>query len=823
MRDSETGPDDAPRPPESDYGADQIKILEGLEAVRKRPGMYIPNTSAEGLHHLVFEVVDNAIDEAMAGYCRNITVTLYPDGSCGVLDDGRGIPVGMHESGKPTLEVVMTVLHAGAKFDQKSYKVSGGLHGVGVSVVNALSEWLTVEVYREGHAHHMAFARGDVSRPFEVGEPTPRRGSLVRFKPDPQVFDESDFHFETLAQRMRELAFLTRGVRIRLVDERPGREHELDFQYEGGIVAFVRHLNENKAVVNPDPIYVEGREAPFEVDVAIQYNDTYTETLYSFVNSINTLEGGTHLAAFRAALTRTLNRYAVARGLVKEGEVPSGDDWREGLTAIVSVRMPDPQFGGQSKRSLGSREIQRPVEQTVSEGLGTFLEEHPAVAKKLVEKAVIAMQAREAARKSRELVRRKTALSSGGLPGKLAECSSRDREKTEVFLVEGDSAGGSAKQGRNRETQAILPLRGKILNVEKARIDKMLHHQEIQTIIQALGTGIGHESFDPDALRYGKVVIMTDADVDGSHIRTLLLTFFFRHMPELIRRGRIYVAQPPLYRVRRGKRDEYVHSDAEMTATLLSLGMDVARVFHLDDEGIAQGEPVAGEKLKDLLAILRELDDIVARLRRRTLDLKAYLGAPDAEGRLPLYRVRERGGDWAYLYSEEEFDAVQGRLQAQLGREAVWWHLDEDSPPSQEPDAVLVEFRWRNNLQALLARLSVLGFRTEDLRHHDEEPRFLVTDGKEEIRVHDLRGVAAAVLRIGGKGIDKQRFKGLGEMNPEQLRDTTMDPAKRTMLRVRLEDAVAADRIFTVLMGEQVEPRRLFIETHALDVAELDV
>jgi DNA gyrase subunit B len=621
---------------------------------------------------------------------------------------------------------------------------------------------------------------------------------------------------------LRELAFLNRGLRIRLIDERAGREHELDFQYDGGISAFVKHLNENKQVISADPVHVHVKDPPFEIDVALQYNDTYGETIYSFVNAINTIEGGTHLAAFRSALTRTLNKYAVEHGLVKEGEQPSGEDWREGLVAVVSVRMPEPQFGGQSKRNLGSREIGRPVEQAVAEGLGNYLEEHPSEAREMVEKGKLAMEAREAARKSRELVRRKTALSSGGLPGKLAECSSRDREATELFLVEGDSAGGSAKQGRNRETQAILPLRGKILNVEKARIDKMLQHQEIQTIIQALGTGIG-EDFDVESLRYGKIVIMTDADVDGSHIRTLLLTFFFRHMSELIRRGRIFVAQPPLYRVERGKRAEYIHSDAQYSATLVALGTETARVSPLDADGQPVGEAIGAERLRELLQVLSEVGDVVSRLNRRGLTLESYLAARGPDGRLPLYRVREGRGAWRFIYGEEEFDGFAQAVAAPLGREVVWWHQGEDSPPSQPPDATLVEFRWRQILQSALDRLAGMGIHAHHLRARDEEPRFLVSDGKDERRVADLESVAAAVLALGKKGIQVTRYKGLGEMNPDQLADTTMVPEKRTLLRVRLDDAVAADRIFTVLMGEQVEPRRIFIETHALDVAELDV
>ena len=812
-------------PNQNAYGADQIKILEGLEGVRKRPGMYIPNTSAEGLHHLVYEIVDNAIDEAMAGVARNITLTLHADGSASCLDDGRGIPVDMHASGKPALEVVLTELHAGGKFEQNAYKVSGGLHGVGASVVNGLSEWLRVTVFRHGRVHRMAFVRGRTTEPMVVGEETTKRGTMVRFKPDPEIFSETDFHFDTLAQRMRELAFLTRGVRIRMIDERVGREHELDFHYEGGIAAFVKHLNANKQTISPEPIYVEGRsDPPFEVDIAIQYNDTYSETVYSFVNSINTIEGGTHLSAFRSALTRTLNKYALQHNLVKEAEVPDGEDWREGLVAVISVRMPEPQFGGQSKRNLGSREIQKPVEQGVSEGIATYLEEHPQIAKRMVEKAVLAMRAREAARKSRELVRRKTALSSGGLPGKLAECSSRDRETTELFLVEGDSAGGSAKQGRDREHQAILPLRGKILNVEKARIDKMLQHQEIQTIIQALGTGIGIESFKVEDLRYGKIVIMTDADVDGSHLRTLLLTFFFRHMAELIRRGKVFVAQPPLYRVTRGKRVEYVHDEEHMTNVLLGIGCELVKVVAL---GRGTAEPISGPRLLDLLKVVREVDQMARRLVQRGVTMRAYLEARTDDGRLPLYRVRRADGPPQFLYDEAALDVVQAQWALELGHDVQWWREGEDPPPNDAPEAAIIEFRWRTAFDAALDRLDAFGFSALDLRSTAPEPRFTVTDEKgHETRATDLVGAAKAVIQAAKerKGvIDIARFKGLGEMNADELRDTTMDKDRRTLLRVRLEDAVAADRMFTVLMGEQVEPRRRFIETHALDVAELDV
>ncbi len=811
---------------EREYGADQIKILEGLEAVRKRPGMYVPNTATEGLHHLVFEVVDNSIDEAMAGRCGLITVTIKADGSCRVTDDGVGIPVGMHKTAnKPALEVIMTTLHAGGKFDQQAYKVSGGLHGVGVSVVNALSLRLRVEVHRDGHVHTMEFERGDVSQELQVGEATSKTGTYIDFLPDPEMFSELDFHFDTLQQRLRELAFLTPGLHIKLTDERPDREHEVDFQYEGGIAAFVKFLNVNKTPVNPEPIHLTGAQPPFEVDVAIQYNGTYTETIYSFVNAINTYEGGTHLSAFRSALTRTMNRYTQSSGLVKkDDEMPGGEDWREGLVAVISVRMPEPQFGGQSKRNLGSREIQRPVEQIVAEGLSTYLEENPRVAKGMVSKAILARRAREAARKSRDLVRRKTALFSGGLPTKLYECRSRNRDETELFLVEGDSAGGTARGGRDSRTQAILPLRGKILNVEKARIDKMLQHREIQTLIQALGTGIGTDTFDIEGLRYGKIIIMTDADVDGSHIRTLLLTFFFRHMPELIKRGHIYVAQPPLYGVKRNNRVvEYILSESEMRARLLEGGAKASCVLSVDHEGRPAGDRIEGDAVRELIEVLEGLGSVEARLNRRSLTLAAFLERRNSAGDLPLYRLRRPEGETLFLHSEEEFEQYGADTAAQLDRDVRWFHEGEDTPALEPPDVYVAEFRWRGNLAALLTRLDALGFAAEDFRRDDGNPRFGVETKKDLHACSDLRGVVKRLYSIGEASIDLQRYKGLGEMNAEQLRDTTLRRDKRALLRVRMEDAVAADHIFTVLMGEQVEPRRQFIEAHALDVAELDI
>lgn len=626
------------------YGAEQIQVLEGLEAVRKRPGMYIGSTSSRGLHHLVYEVVDNSIDEAMAGYCDTINVTIHPDNSITVIDNGRGVPVGMHETGKPALEVVMTVLHAGGKFGGEGYKVSGGLHGVGVSVVNALSEWMEVKVKREGKIHFIRFERGHTVQPMTVIGEADQTGTIVTFKPDAEIFEELEYHFDILKQRLRELAFLNKGIVITLTDERSGEEQK--FHYEGGIVSFVRHLNQNKDVLHPEPIYVEGSKDTTVVEIALQYHDGYTENIFSFVNNINTQEGGTHLSGFKTALTRAVNDYARKLNLIKDSEENlSGEDAREGLTAVISIKLQNPQFEGQTKSKLGNSEVRGIVDTILNEGLNEYFEENPAVVKKIIEKAILASRARDAARKARDLTRRKNALEISSLPGKLADCSMRDPEQTEIYIVEGDSAGGSAKQGRDRRFQAILPLRGKILNVEKSRLDKILNNAEIRAMITAFGCGIGDE-FDIEKARYGKIIIMTDADVDGAHIRTLLLTFFYRYMKPLITGGKVYIAQPPLYLVKKGKES------------------------------------------------------------------------------------------W-YLYSDEDLDRLLGR--------------------------------------------------------------------------------------IGRDNIGVQRYKGLGEMNPEQLWETTMNPEGRTVLQVQLEDAMEADSIFTTLMGDKVEPRRQFIEDYAHRVRNLDI
>ncbi|NUN53494.1 MAG: DNA gyrase subunit B, partial [Planctomycetaceae bacterium] len=625
------------RPAQDGYDANSIQVLEGLEAVRKRPGMYIGDTALRGLHHLVWEIVDNSVDEALAGVCTEITVAVDEENAVCVTDNGRGMPVGLHaKTGKDALEVVLTTLHAGGKFDHDSYKVSGGLHGVGASVVNALSEWFRVEVHRDGKSWEMEFEKGGrVSVPVRLIGPSGRRGTIVTFRPDRTIFEETSFHHDTLSKRLRELAFLNRGLRIRLVDDRNGADET--FHYEGGIREFVAHLNASREPVHPEILHFEREVDGHQLEIAFQYNDGYSETLFSFVNNINTIEGGTHLAGFRTALTRTLNQYARTRTGIKEDELPEGEDYREGLTAVVAVKVPDPKFEGQTKTKLGNREVQSHVETMLGEMLGHFLEENPATARRILDKAVTASRAREAARKQRDLVRRKGALLGGGLPGKLADCSSGDPAESEVFLVEGDSAGGTAKQGRDRRFQAILPLRGKILNVEKARLDQMLRHEEIQTIIQALGTGIG-DDFDLAKLRYHKIIVMCDADVDGSHIRTLLLTFFYRQMPRLVEGGHVYVAQPPLFRVRRGKREEYIHSDREMKEVLLRLGAEAVSVEDLDGARV-----IAGEAMRELLDALTALELLAAALRRRGVPPEQYFAARNADGTCPAHAVVSAG------------------------------------------------------------------------------------------------------------------------------------------------------------------------------------
>lgn len=799
------------------YDAGSIRILGGIEAVRKRPAMYIGDTAERGLHHLVFEVVDNSVDEALAGYAQAIRVTIHADGSVSVVDDGRGIPVDVHpEAGVPAVQVVMTTLHAGGKFDRRNYAISGGLHGVGVSCVNALAEWLEVEVRRDGKAYRQRYERGEPATALsETGEAA-RSGTKVTYKADPEVFETTTVRYETIAARLREIAYLVRGVHVVVEDERSGRKEE--FRYDGGLVEFVQHLNEGRTPAHPEIVHVAGSADDIRVEAAVQFNNGYNETFLTFANTINTREGGTHLSGFRSALTRTLNAYARREGLLKGDVTPSGEDFREGLTAVLSVFVPEPQFEGQTKTKLGNREVEGVVERMLNDGLAAHLEEHPQTARAVISKAVQAAVAREAARRAREIARRKGALSSGDLPGKLADCQTRNVEESELFIVEGDSAGGSAKQGRDRRFQAILPIQGKILNVEKARLDKMLSHREIATIIAALGTGIGGD-FTLQPLRYGKVVIMTDADVDGSHIRTLLLTFFFRQMRPLIERGHLHIAQPPLYRVRRKKREEYVATDEEMYRVLLSLGLESASL-RIGAESAA----LAGEPLARLVEVLAELGRLQGGLARRGISLGALL-ALEREGALPRFRVL-RGSREHYFHTEEEMQVFvkQSRSMLEPEEEAESGGETEDGRRAVEQE--IFEAR---EIEKILGRLGEAGFGVADLRPRPagadgEVPRpfTLLSDGHEK-GLESLASLIAGLREEGRRGLEIQRYKGLGEMNPEQLWETTMDPEKRTLWQVRLEDAAEAEHMFSVLMGSEVAPRRRFIEKYALDVANLDV
>ncbi len=789
------------------YDASTIKVLGGIEAVRKRPAMYIGDTTARGVHHLIFEVVDNSVDEAMAGYCKRIEVTLHADGSCTVFDDGRGIPVDMHKQmKKPALEVIMTTLHSGGKFDHKTYKVSGGLHGVGVSVVNALSEWLEAEVRKDGKIYHQEYVRGSARKPMKVRGKTKKQGTKISFKPDPKIFQTTEFSFETIAARMREMAFLNPGLLIVVEEEASGKKEE--FKYDGGIKAFVKYLNSGKDRIHRDIIYLAGGQDNVQVEVAMQYTDGYAETIFSFANNINTREGGTHLSGFKSALTRVFNQYAKTAALLKEGDKPpSGEDVREGLTAVISVRVPEPQFEGQTKTTLGNRDVEGLVQQTVHEQLASYCEEHPSSARAIVSKCLLAARARDAARKARELTRRKGALSSGSLPGKLADCSSRDVERTELYIVEGDSAGGSAKQGRDRWHQAVLPLRGKILNVEKARLDKMLNHEEIRMLITALGTGIGTDEFDISKVRYGKIIVMTDADVDGSHIRTLLLTFFFRHMQKLIEEGYIYIAQPPLFRVRRKKREEYIHSEKEMKRALLELGLDGTALTILG----RRKHMLEGAALRKLTEILERMEDLQVLVRRKGTSLEEYLAMRKGPKKtLPRYCVASEG-ERHFFSGEKELTRYLRKIE-QKQEEALF-------------EEEVIEFHERDEIAKTIQGLQRAGVSLGAYFPRDEgqKPRYILRYDGEDSPVIWGSQLLPAIRKIGQKGLDIQRYKGLGEMNPQQLWETTMNPETRTLVRVRLEDAVKADQIFTILMGSGVAPRRQFIEKHALEVRYLDV
>ena len=808
------------------YDASNIKILEGLEAVRKRPDMYIGNCQEGGLHHLVYEVLDNAIDEALAGRCDRILVHIHMDGSCSVEDNGSGIPVDMHkDAGKSALEVVLTTLHAGGKFDDKAYKVSGGLHGVGVSVVNALSERLEADVWREGVHYHFECERGNAKGPVrQVGE-TKKQGTRITFYPDEEVFSTIEFKYDILQKRIRELAYLNAGAHITFQDDRVQKKDV--YHYENGIKAFVEYLNEGKNTVSPVMCFTkEEPNTGLACDIALQYNDSYAENVLAFANNIRNIDGGTHLSGFRTALTRTMNAYARGANMLKAGMTPAGEDLREGLVAVISVKVSEPHFEAQTKVRLSNPEVASFVETMINEQLGIYLEEHPAEAKRVLNKALQAAAAREAARKARELTRRKGALSNANLPGKLWDCSSKDTINTEIFIVEGDSAGGSAKGGRDRKIQAILPLKGKILNVEKARLDKMLGHEEIRTIISALGTGIGADDFDLSKCRYGKIVLMTDADVDGAHIRTLLLTFFFRQMPRLFEEGRIFIAQPPLYEVHvKGKKSsEYILNENQMQKNTENRGLEGSHLVVHEANG--QTREFEQPKLALLVKILNDAERSIRVLSRRGIIFADFVKQYFDGQRLPIYQIRSEGKDEFYT----DKDAFEKRLEALGGPET---EIETPEGETQENEPVFTEelhevFRlneictrlkddydldWRDYL--LKPKKSVSG---EDL-----PTRFVIVNGSDEYPLASLEAIVPGVRQIGMRNLEIKRFKGLGEMNPDQLWETTMNPQARTLLKVQLEDAGEADRMFSILMGDNVEKRRAFIQEHALEVQNLDV
>ena len=809
---------DAPSgPPDSGtYNEESIQVLKGLEAVRKRPGMYIGDTDdGSGLHHMVYEVVDNAVDEALAGFCDRVDVAILFDGSVSVEDNGRGIPVGEHPVEKrSTAEVVMTVLHAGGKFNHSNYKVSGGLHGVGVSVVNALSELLKLEIKREGKTWYQEYREGDPVFPLKAIGVSDRTGTKVTFKPDPKIFKGTEFSFEILSQRLRELAYLNKGLTIGLRDDRTEKVHE--FHFEGGIVEFVADLNSTKVPIHDRPIGVIGDVEGTQVDIALQWNDSYQESIYCFTNNIKNKDGGTHLTGFRAALTRTVNAYAQQAGLFKDLKNGlGGDDISEGLTAIVSVKHPDPKFSNQPKDKLVSSEVKGIVERIVNEKLGRFLQEHPREAKQIIEKAVLAARARDAARRAREMVQRKGALDSSSLPGKLADCQERDPAKSELYIVEGDSAGGSAKQGRNRKDQAILPLRGKILNVEKARLEKMLSSQEIVTLITALGCGVEKEK-DIEKIRYHRIIIMTDADVDGSHIRTLLLTFFYRHFPEIVDRGYLYIAQPPLYRVKRGKRELYLKNEQALEDFFLDSAAE-----NLSLRTTLGGEPIAGEALRTYARLAGRYRRLLAVIDRRCDSrlVDAIVKGPgltkdDLRSQDVLLNTVAQLQKHFDAFAPELSDAV---LKIAPDSEHGVFKITAQAKGGGIRKPTTIDYAFMDSpefadLSAAYAQLKPLG-----------PPPYVLENGSDAFDLTRIEELADRVNELGKKGLAIQRYKGLGEMNPEQLWETTMDPSRRTLLQVRVADAYEADRLFSTLMGDLVEPRREFIETNALNVRNLDV
>src|SRR5512132_2559055 len=803
----------------ADYGAEHIKVLEGLEAVRKRPAMYIGSTGVQGLHHLVYEVVDNSIDEALAGFADQVNVTIHIDTSVTVVDNGRGIPVDPMPDGRSAAEVVLTVLHAGGKFENSAYKVSGGLHGVGVSVVNALSERLDLEIWRNGQVYQQSYERGTPIKPLEMTGTTQRRGTKVTFQADPQIFETVEYSFDTLAQRLRELAFLNGGILITIDDERDGKSHK--FQYDGGIVSFVEHLNKNKAVVNDKPIFMKGDKDGIDAEIALQWNDAYSELVFTFANNINTHEGGTHLSGFRSALTRTINAYAVKNNLAKDLKDASisGDDIREGLTGVVSVKIPRPQFEGQTKTKLGNTEVKGIVEAIVNDKLGQYLEENPAVAKRIIGKAVDAARAREAARKARDLVRRKGALDSSALPGKLADCQSKDPAQSEIYIVEGESAGGSAKQGRDRHFQAILPLKGQILTVERARLAPMLGSAEVGTLITALGCGINDAGgFEIDKLRYHKIILMTDADVDGSHIRTLLLTFFFRQMPDIMEKGYLYIAQPPLYRVRKGKKDLYMKDQAALDEYLVGNAVDELVLR----SAVNENKRVEGTPLHALAKQLKRFKVVIGNLDKRS------------DARFVAGLIRSSGLGREGLHDQAKVEDACEKLRVYLqARYPDLFPLQIKATKDSEHDAFTIDVSPRPGANA---RRSLIDWNLVTSPEYQEAlsieeslkdlagaaPYIAISKGA-ETEIENSEALIEHIDERGKKGISISRYKGLGEMNADELWETTMNPDARTLLQVRVDDAMKTDELFTILMGDQVEPRRNFIEQNALNVKNLDI
>ena len=825
-----------PDVPGKEYNASSITVLEGLQAVRERPGMYIGDTGVNGLHHLVYEVVDNCIDEAMAGHCTAIDIILRKDGSISIEDNGRGIPVEKHEKESfkqgrevSALEVVMTILHAGGKFDKDTYKVSGGLHGVGVSCVNALSKKMLVEVYKQGKIYEIEFSQGKVVRPVSVIGETSKRGTRIWFWPDDEVMQVTEFDYDILAKRFRELAFLNRGINIYFRDEKHEDKEDVNFCFDGGLRSFVEYLNENKEPLFPSPIYIlgsrQGDDAPIEFEVAMQWNDGYNETIYSYVNNIPTRQGGTHLTGFSTSLTRVLNNYIKNHNLLKSDKISiSGEDMREGLTAVISVKVANPQFEGQTKQRLGNSDVGSVVQQIVGEELTIFLDENPASAKLIADKAIIAAQAREAARKARELTLRKSALDGARLPGKLTDCQEKNPEFCEIYIVEGNSAGGSAKSGRDRRYQAILPIRGKILNVEKARLEKVLQNTEVGTMVAALGCGIGNDNFNLEKLRYHKVIIMTDADVDGSHIRTLLLTFFYRHMLPLVENNFVYIAQPPLFRVSRKKTSRYIHSEKEMDDYLLELGLSDIQVRLRSQDRI-----LTLEELKDLTAVILDVEAFISRIERKGIPFREFLSLKNEMGELPRFQINLLDGA-KFVYSEDEFVALRQKeeeKQRQRHEETI-----ASIPAEEITDEMRIFKASRLNftelfevgsLQTIEDRLASFGFNINSYLIADGILVSVVEENQKSTDYHTLKEVIEFLRENGRKGIEIQRYKGLGEMNADQLWETTMDPLKRTLIKVTLPDIIAADHMFSMLMGEDVPPRRAFIEQHALSVKNLDI